>query len=643
MSSNNNLYDPDQAAVNTRWIQPWSEAFRAQRDVGLRVPIDFHTLAAISLAEACFVDNQFEHNAFMKCFSNLLGVGFPRFDVNVYWDALRSTWSLCPVQLPQDDDEAQNNAPVVSGPTISISTGAATARVPEFTATMPQAIRIRQETTVASAPASLSSAGADQNHSSSPIATSSPSQPTVVSYPTVKGPPLLQIGRYNCTSQMTFGLLTGLLEDFLQATATTTGAAITFLNLNIYAAATLSDPNGPAPQLTPDQLPESGDTLSQVVNGNLSSLLYSANNLADQRVNLNSTWYNVEWENLPAQGYYQTSEDSTGTIITQNGWPTEAFMEFQEFKRVIVSFGTVDESMAAYNISGDFEDIFPPGTITREREVTFAATGEQTSGCFYPSSDVTVTSQSNSSFARASPSTINIDANPDLNASIASVANLTNCGIIPFLNQSLAGSTADKNPLPYAAYVHSTLWSWAPGQPLNITRGSSTANRCTVMTNSAYPGRWEVADCANRYRAACQNPSDPYYWEVSSDTSDYNTAETLCRSPLQFAVPHTALENAYLHAALQGSREPNQPVYVDINQLDTADCWVIGINGTCPYLQSTDTNRTRIVVIPTVAAVIIFVCAALTFFIKCASNRREDRRGRGRKMVGGWEYEGVPS
>lgn len=616
---------------------------QAQRDVGLRIPIDFHTLAAVSLTHACFVDNQFEHNAFMKCFSNLLGVGFPRFEVDVYWDALRSVWSLCPVQLPQDDDEVQNNAPVVSGPTISVSTGTANARVPETTATMPQALRVRQEGSISSVIASVSSVAADQTSSSTPAATSASAQPTVISFPTVKGPPLLQIGRYNCTSQMTFGLLTGLLEDFLQETATTTGAAITFLNLNIHAAAALSNPDGPAPQLTQDQLPQSGDTLSQIVNGNLSDILYSASTLYDQRANLNNTWYNVEWDNLPAQGYYQTSKNSAGNIVTESGWPTEALMEFQEFKRVIVSFGTVDGSMAAYNISGDFEDIFPPGTITRQRQTSFATTGEQTSGCFFPSSDVTVTSQSNSSFARASPPLIGIDANPDLNASIASVANLTRCGIVPFLNQSLAGTTADKNPLPYAAYVHSTLWSWAPGQPLNVTRGSSTGNRCAVMTNSPYPGRWEVTDCANRYRAACQNPREPYYWEVSSDTSDFNIAETLCRPPLQFAVPHTALENAYLHAALQRSREPDQPVYVDLNQLGTADCWVIGINGTCPYLQSTDTNRTRIVVIPTVAAVIIFVCAALTFFIKCASNRREDRRGRGRKMVGGWEYEGVPS
>src|SRR5690242_10699316 len=81
----------------------------------------------------------------MKCFSNLLGVGFPRFEVDVYWDALRSVWSLCPVQLPQDEDKVQDNAPVVSGPTILVSTGTANAMVPESTAIPPLALKIRQD------------------------------------------------------------------------------------------------------------------------------------------------------------------------------------------------------------------------------------------------------------------------------------------------------------------------------------------------------------------------------------------------------------------------------------------------------------------------------------------------------------------
>ena len=619
------------------------DELQTQRDVGLRIPINFHTLAAVSLTQACFVNNQFEHNAFKRCLSNLLGIGFPRFDIDVYWDALRSVWSLCPVELPEDDAEVQNNAPVVSGPTISVSTGFASARVPETTATMPAPFNLRQDGLVSSQIAASLSTIVDQVSSSTNEISSAFAQPTVISHPTIEGPPLLQIGRYNCTSQMTLGLLTGLLEDFLGETATTTSATIVFLSLNIHAAASLLNPDGPAPQISPEQIPQPGDLLSDIVKGNLSGTLYSPKTLAEQRANLNNSWYNVEWDNLPAPGYYEVSKNSAGNFFTQSGWPTEALMEFQELKRLIVSFGTVDQQMAAYDISGDFDDIFSPGTITEQRQAVFSSTGQLSSGCFFPSPDKVVTSQTNSSFACASPPLINTSAHFDLDTLMSSVSNLTHCGIIPFLNQSLANATADKNPLPYAAYIHSTIWSWAPGQPLNVTKGSSTANRCAVMTKTPYPGRWQATDCGNRYRAACQNPQEPYTWEISSDTSSFNSAEKICRSPLQFAVPHTALENAYLLAALKNSREPNEPVYINLNQLNTPDCWVIGINGTCPYLQSTDTNRTRIVVIPTVAAVIIFVLAAFTFFVKCASNRREDKRGRGRKMVGGWEYEGVPS
>lgn len=130
--SANGLYNPDQSAVNTRWIEPWTEAFRAQRDIGLRVPINFQTVPAVSLAQACFAQNQYEHNAFQKCFSNLLAVGVRKFTVDTYWDPLRSVWSLCPVELPQsnEDTSAEGNLPVATGPTIAPSSDSMSAEIP---------------------------------------------------------------------------------------------------------------------------------------------------------------------------------------------------------------------------------------------------------------------------------------------------------------------------------------------------------------------------------------------------------------------------------------------------------------------------------------------------------------------------------
>jgi hypothetical protein len=186
-------------------------------------------------------------------------------------------------------------------------------------------------------------------------------------------------------------------------------------------------------------------------------------------------------------------------------------------------------------------------------------------------------------------------------------------------DQTLANTTADKNPLPYAAYVQSTMWSFAPGQPLNSSGGGDDTNddRCVVMMKSPYPGRWRVTDCSENHRVACHDPSQPYNWRISDDATYYRNAEHYCSDPYQFSVPHTSLENSYLFRAFQDAAPDDNELYVNLNSLSVPDCWVTGLNGTCPYLPTTDTNRTRIVVVPTVAAVIRQVHATNTIKTLC--------------------------
>ncbi|KAL6704059.1 Maintenance of telomere capping protein 6 [Coniothyrium glycines] len=645
--SGHKLYVPDQSALNTRWIQPWSDAFRAQRDVGLRVPINFHTVPAVTLSQACFSENQFEHNAFQKCFSNLLGVGFGKFTVDVYWDQLRRVWSLCPVELPRSNT-GDEPVSVSNGPTISATTASTQARIPESTAVFPvNNLHKRQGSSQLILPSA-------QSLSTTPLVSSNllPSPSTssaseITEYPTTNGPPLLQIGRYNCTSLMTLDLLTGVLDNFLETTATTTGAAINMLIFDVHAAASIQDPDSPAPQLTQNQLPVSDQLLSDILKGNLSDVAYTPTMLRDQRANLNESWDYVEWPNRPLRNYYRASADASGNLVTADGWPTETFMEFQKLLRVVLSYGTIDPQMQFYNIGTDLDFMFQPGTLAVPIETSFDANGQILGGCLFDASQTSITSQTNSSWAESTAPALNVASSPDLFAPIHEITNLTSCGLTPLLKQSLAGSTADKNPLPYAAYVHSTLWTWAPGEPLNATSDENTsANRCVTITISPHAGRWRVANCLDKHRVACQDPSQPYEWAISSDSVPYPDADAACRSPYQFSVPHTALENEHLLAALNQHRRTipeDVAIFVDLNAIDVADCWVVGTNGTCPYLARTDTNSTRIVVVPTVAAVIIFLLAALTFFVKCAANRREDKRGRRRRMAGGWDYEGVPS
>ncbi|EFQ91672.1 hypothetical protein P3342_006003 [Pyrenophora teres f. teres] len=644
--SGNGLYDPDQVAVDTRWIEPWSESFRAQRDVGLRVPINFHTVAAVSLQQACFANNQYEHTAFQKCFSNLLAVGFPQFIVDTYWDPLRSVWSLCPVELPQSNGGSSNSdsVPVATGATIVASSDTVLAQIPQSTLKVPP-LKRQETSTPAVGSISATSSVVSPTPSSTSSSSASAASPTIINFPSSNGPPILQVGSYNCTSLMTLVLLTGILHDFLETTSTTTGASITMFTFNVHAAASLSEPDAPAPKLTPNQLPVSGQLLSNVLQGNLSDKTFTPSLLSNQRANLDNSWFDVSWNNLPLNGYYETLKNGQNQRFTKSGWPTEAFMEFQQFYRVVASYGTVDTQMSLYNIGPDLDYMFRPGTIIEEAATSLAADGRVTSGCLFTANEDTITPTTNSSFALTSAPPLSIAANPDLSSPIPSITNLTACGLTTLLNQTLANTTADKNPLPYAAYVHSTLWTFAPGQPLNASEGSTdpNENRCVVMMKSPYPSRWRVTNCGEAHRVACHDPHKPYNWHISSNATPYANATSFCGSPAEFSVPHTPLENAHLFDAFQNTAPTDDAVYINLNSLNVRDCWVVGLNGTCPYLPSTDTDRTRIVVVPTVAAVLIFLFAVLTFFVKCAANRRENRRGRKRRLVDGWEYEGVPS
>lgn len=588
--------------------------------MGLLIPINYDLVAAVSLKAACFSTNQYADVSFQKCFSNLLAIGLRRFVIDVYWDNQRSIWSLCPAEIPPPS--------AVPSPTISASS-------------------------VTSTSSASSSVSSPLNSSTTDSSFSSPSPSSSTLPPTQDDQSggtggLYHLGAYNCSSTMIFGYLTGILADFLQETSTTTDASFTYLLLNVQAASSWAAPNDPAQQPPTDRLPPSvGVTLSDLLKGNLSDALYTPSKLADQRANLNDSWYDVADDTLPAAGYYRVEQGSEGDISTSDGWPNEAYVQFSQYFRLIAAIGTVAPQMSVYNFSD--ETIFESGTI-RFQNVSFSPSGAISSGCLFDESLTTITPTTNSSLALAAvPSSVQVPTNPDLSTIIIPAAsNLTACGLSPFLNHTLANTTADENPLPYAAFTHSYLWSWAPGEPLNATDPSSstsTSNRCTAIYSSGpYSGRWHVADCASQLRVACQNPSEPYSWAVSDEAATYGDAPNVCKSPRSFSVPHTALENTHLHAAIAAASLPAaDSVFIDLNSLDVPDCWVAQLNASCPYQSPGDTNETRIVVVPTVAAVLIFVCAALTFFVKCAANRRDERRGRRRRVVEGWEYEGVPS
>ena len=725
------------------------------------------THAGVSLTQACFAARQYEDRAAARCLSNLLATGFRRFIVDVFWDPDHDRWSLCPVKVPDTSSSSPSSPsstpaantistsiqPRFAGPipnsqlTEDAAASPASGKAAARTVTELLQLPVRQETTPATRPSSSSSLGSTAlSNAASTIATPSTTLPIPLSES------LVQIGSYRCTSSINLLTFTAVLSDFLDQTDNTLNASLAIVILNLHQATSPDEPTNSSAAtstLASVDLPAPTNLLSDVLGLNLSSYIYTPTMLQADRGNLNSSWYAALPLAKPNSSYFTTTitttvdakSSSSGVHSTPDGWPSEAYLELHRVLRLAVGLGQVDDSLRGYNFSGDEDTIFAPGMLTAPRSVSIGQDGVLQSGCFYNRSAPTtaVTAAVNSSWAVADqlalppPSASSADSSSssssssgapfyNTNGTLAGVANLAACGISPVVNQSLLGVSADQRIDPYKAVAYSSLWSWAPGQPI-ITRNANISSNdsssrldsggggaASVVVSSNGPrlrcaaldrrlaGRWRVVDCTERHRAACRvADGSPYAWRVSSTAATYSESgdRLHCGADATFAVPRTGLENRYLLEALltqaqgeaagadhQGpvfsssassalsagaASAPSAPdrsasssspasssssisasdplLWVDFNSLAVPNCWVQGVNASCPYSSDVDEEvRRRTVIVPTVAAVIVFVLALLTFFVKCAANRQNSRkRRRRRKGDDGWDYEGVPS
>lgn len=312
-------------------------------------------------------------------------------------------------------------------------------------------------------------------------------------------------------------------------------------------------------------------------------------------------------------------------------------------KRLLIEFGNIDPQMMGYNFSMDSSMIFPPGYLTEPTFNTFNSNGTVATGCFYDPTDMSVATSNNSFALNQIGNGTAVPGEPL--QKLAHAKSLTDCGISPFLNETLAGSTADESYAPYLAFVQNTIWSWGPDQPINASISDELNDfRCAAL--NATSGTWLAADCgASRY-GACRISSRPYGWKITYADAPYDRIDLACDDGSAFAVPRTPLENAELlsvwRSYVENQDDDKGPLlWLDFNQLDISACWVSGQNTTCPYARPTASDTRRIAV-PVVGSIIVFVLAALTVLIKCAGNRQTAKR-RKRRGNDGWDYEGVPS
>lgn len=597
------------------------------------------TQPAVSLTEACFSRGVYEDSAARRCLSNLLAVGFKRFIVDLYWDVGRALWSLCPVEIPESassDDDA----------TMGIVSSTSDA---DFSSVMMSTGSLQPRQATALSTSALTSPTPNSSSTSSVLASGVSASPTAQG----TGSGIVQTGSYRCSSSLNVSSISSLVADYLDDTGDTINASLIYLIFNIHAAASNSTSSVTASAPAASQLPTANTTLSNVLSADLASYLYTPTQLREDRANLNDSWFGYDTSAdtglKPALPYLQ-AVTVDGVESTESGWPSEGVLEFgPDHLRLLASFGRVDAQMADYDTQSDNSILFPEGTFESLQNLAFSDSGSVTNGCFFDNDVNYLTGSTNSSWALSS--TFPTTSTQSLNSTSPYISNMTACGVSPLLNQSLS-ETADVSYEPYQTVSYGSIWSWADSEPRNITNdvGNALYLRCATMRASTH-GRWVLTDCTEQHHAACRAGGDrPYDWRISDSKESYTDTDSICPDGSSFDAPRTALENRYLFAALQtranedsGDFDGDASVWVNFNSLDVTDCWVVGVSQTCPYNLAANQDENRLVVVPTVAAVIVFVCTVLTLFVKCAGNRQSSRKSRRRTMQEGWEYEGVPS
>jgi hypothetical protein len=596
------------------------------------VPINFVTHPGVYVTAACFGNRTYSAVAVEKCMSNLLAAQYRRFVLDVYWHPGARLFSLCPVELPSPAGQTTRILPTSAVATAHISTV-------QLTRSSTRIEEGRRQATSATPSPSV-------NATNPAISTSTSMQISVATSVTPSGETLFSLGSYQCSQSLDIHHFSPLILDYLQNTSDTLNARLLWLELNLHAAASPGAPDDPAQAPPNSVLPSKDQLLGRGMNSTIQAYIYTPFELASERSNLNESWYHGLSSYYPNPGYYTTQQQADGMLSTADGWPTEAYVQLEKVRRVLLGWGAIDPQMANYNFSGDSNTIFPKGYLSKPRPIQADSAGQVTSGCFFDSS-VTTVSQLNSSWAFSS-----FAQNGTLSAL---VNNLTACGISPLLNETLDNTSADRNATSYISFPRSAIWNWAAGEPRNTSvSGFDNDNpqwefRCAIMDiSSAYAGHWRVEDCPNQYRAACRVDNGPYEWVLSSNRVSFYDAPFSCPDDAVFSAPRTGLENHYLYNHVLSSRalintdEEATGIWINFNSLDTATCWVTtGPNGTCPYYVDERAKQSRQILVPTIGAIIVFVLTALTIFVKCNVNRRNSRTRR--RGDGGWDYEGVPS
>ncbi|KIW24724.1 uncharacterized protein PV07_10419 [Cladophialophora immunda] len=642
-------YQPDQLAEPD---DHWGTVFLSMRDASGQIPINYITHPGVYVTKACFSNGVYDDLPTQTCISDLFASQYRRLIIDLYWDNINRQFSLCPVELP----------PLVGNSTAGYSVDSSA--LSSITASTSFATPLPTTTVASNSTASLApSVGKRQGSASSlsnftsPISSTTasisgtPTTTSDVAIPTstgATGGTLLKLGPYMCSLDLNIGSVISLYNDYFDHTSDTISARLHFLDINLHAAAPFTDPSSPAHTPMPGRLPGSDDLIGAQFEAALGKAIYTPQNLQDDRNDLNRSWFRDDYRVPTDANYFRTEETGeNGIRSTPDGWPGETWILLTDSRRLLLSWDQIDPQMAQYDFLSESSTIFNATELFPTPHVALSESGEATAGCYYHSGDTTI-AQVNASWAISTIGDINSNALSTLSQ------NLTACGFSPVMNVTLDGLSVQNNLLSYQDFAQSTVFGWAPGQPLNTTSANGKTDddlRCAVLdATSQFQGRWRLETCQKSRRAACRIAGEPYAWRLSTFNVPYGAAPDACPDATSFDLPRTGLENTYLYRQILNDTTPRNDdsdgilsgVWINFNSLDQADCWVLGgPNATCPYSDFKEEEQQRQILIPTIAALIILILTVLTILVKCNQNRRNSRTRR--RGDNGWEYEGIPS
>lgn len=628
---------------------------QSERDVAAQIPINFITQPAVSVAAACFGNDVYEDQAAKSCFSNLLTVGYRRLIVDLYWSTDRGQWTFCPVAVPLN----VAGATLASTSTMASAPAATTLTSGNMEDTTTTSLSTRATTSaVKLEDVSDVSTHRDQRRAASTSTTDPYSaQTSVASTTDADGSLLYKLGPYSCTQTLSLPAMIDLFLEYFQETENTLDAFPLYVIFNLHAPAVADAPESPAPSISGADLPSSTQLVGSLMDATLGTYIYGPPELEHERADVNRSWFSVVAADQPIAEYFTIEKETDGTYSSPDGWPCENYLQGVKAKRLLLGWGSVDPQMQGYNFTGDSDHIFPQNYLTSDIQIAVSEDKLQ-SGCLYNADTINL-AQINSSWAASNkfPVTYRENQASTLADLTFLVQNLTACGISPTLNTTLFNKTADSEVDSYSNVSFSASWAWAVDEPRNASSSddddnSNTDDRCALM-DVTLTGHWRAADCSDERHAACRIGNSPYNWTLTGGKVSFSEAVDACSDGnASFDVPRTGLENTYLYNylitkqndtinPLSGDSDQRE-VWLNFNSLDVKACWVTGgPNVSCPYTTSSSEVERRTVIVPTIAAIIVLIITALTLFVKCNANRRNSRRKK--RVIEGWEYEGVPS